>query len=122
MTEKELLPFRMHENEYRRPCITIASTDKELLVYLHSLTSGTITSKRNYNSVRHKDSYTLTIKNKVAVLSLLNEIVPYLRITKKRKRALFILMNYVKVTPRNGKYSPILEAMKIEFEESFFKI
>ncbi|MFJ7728371.1 hypothetical protein ACIQXV_19755 [Neobacillus sp. NPDC097160] len=23
---------RMHENEHRRPCITIASTDKELLV------------------------------------------------------------------------------------------
>ncbi|MGG3467989.1 LAGLIDADG family homing endonuclease [Neobacillus pocheonensis] len=26
---------RMHENEHRRPCITIASTDKELLLYIH---------------------------------------------------------------------------------------
>jgi hypothetical protein len=36
---------RMHEKEHRRPCITIASTDKELLIYLQTLTVGTINNK-----------------------------------------------------------------------------
>jgi hypothetical protein len=31
---------RMHKGEHRRPCITIASTDKELLIYLKNLTDG----------------------------------------------------------------------------------
>jgi len=40
---------RMHENEHRRPCITISSTDKELLIYLQSLTGGTINNKKITN-------------------------------------------------------------------------
>ncbi|MEH7237194.1 LAGLIDADG family homing endonuclease [Bacillus sp. JJ1562] len=39
---------RMHEKEHRRPCISIASTDMELLIYIQKLTGGVITSKRNY--------------------------------------------------------------------------
>ncbi|OOP66933.1 hypothetical protein BWZ43_18410 [Heyndrickxia oleronia] len=38
---------RMHEKEHRRPCITIASTDKELLIYIQSLTRGIIINKKN---------------------------------------------------------------------------
>ncbi|MBT2727462.1 LAGLIDADG family homing endonuclease [Bacillus sp. ISL-75] len=113
---------RMHENENRRPCITVASTDKELLVYLRSLTEGTINSKKNYNPERHKDSYTLTIKKKDSVVTLLKKISPYLRVDKKRKRALWILENYDKVTPRNGKYNSLLLTKKIAFEDNFFRI
>nr|WP_309100184.1 LAGLIDADG family homing endonuclease [Fredinandcohnia onubensis] len=29
---------RMHEKEHRRPCISIASTDIELLIYIQKLT------------------------------------------------------------------------------------
>lgn len=29
---------RMHEKEFRRPCISVASTDKGLLIYIQSLT------------------------------------------------------------------------------------
>jgi len=32
---------RMHRKENRRPCITIASTDKELLLYVQTLSGGT---------------------------------------------------------------------------------
>ncbi|MFP5105646.1 LAGLIDADG family homing endonuclease [Neobacillus sp. C211] len=113
---------RMHENENRRPCITVASTDKELLVYLRSLTDGTINSKKNYNPERHKDSYTLSIKKKDSVVTLLKKISPYLRVDKKRKRALWILENYEKVTPRNGKYNSLLLTKKIAFEDNFFRI
>ena len=113
---------RMHEMEHRRPCITIASTDKELLIYLQTLTEGTINNKKNYNPERHKDSYTLSIKNKETVLSLLNLVTPYLRVDKKRNRAIWILKNYEMVTPRNGKYNKALLEKKIAFENSFFQI
>ncbi|WP_144553964.1 LAGLIDADG family homing endonuclease [Bacillus sp. X1(2014)] len=113
---------RMHEKEHRRPCITIASTDKELLVYLQKLTEGTINNKKNYNPERHKDSYTLSIKKKETVLALLNHVTPYLRVDKKRNRALWILKNYELVTPRNGKYTKVLLEKKIAFENSFFEI
>ncbi|WP_240050867.1 hypothetical protein [Metabacillus litoralis] len=49
---------KIHKNENRRPCITIASTDIELLSYTHSLTGGVISSKKNYNPDKHKDSFT----------------------------------------------------------------
>jgi hypothetical protein len=113
---------RMHEGEHRRPCFTIASTDKELLIYLQSLTGGTIINKKNYNPVRHKDSYTLNIKKKDSVLFILNHVSSFLRVEKKRNRAMWILTNYVSVTPRNGKYSPELLKRKLLFEESFFQI
>lgn len=111
---------RMHVNEHRRPCITVASTDRELLIYIQTLSGGRINNKKNYDPVRHKDSYTLNIKKKDDVLSLLKQISPYLRVDKKRNRALWILKNYEKVTPRNGKYTPQLLEQKKAFENAFF--
>lgn len=113
---------RMHENEYRRPCITIASTDRELLVYIQSLTGGTIINKKNYMPERHKYSFTLNIKKKDTVLSLLEQTSPYLRVDKKRNRAIWILKHYENVTPRNGKYNRELLERKVAFEEAFFQI
>jgi hypothetical protein len=113
---------RMHEKEHRSPCITIASTDKELLIYLQTLTEGTINNKKNYNPEKHKDSYTLNIKNKESVLFLLNHVTPYLRVDKKRNRAIWILENYEMVTQRNGKYTKALLGKKIAFEQAFFQI
>ncbi|MFE8696583.1 LAGLIDADG family homing endonuclease [Cytobacillus sp. FJAT-53684] len=113
---------RLHINEHRRPCITIASTDIELLIYIQSLTSGGISRKKNYNPDRHKDSYTLNVRKKEDVLRTLNDVWPYLRVNKKRNRALWILENYERVTPRNGKYSPELLSKKLLFEEHFFQI
>jgi hypothetical protein len=113
---------RIHENEHRRPCISIASTDKELLVYIQSLSGGAINNKKNYNPDKHKDSFTLNIKNKEAVLSLLGFIYPYLRVDKKRNRALWILKKYEEVTPRNGKYNLESLEKKLSFEEVFFNI
>lgn len=113
---------RMHENEYRRPCITIASTDRELLVYIQSLTGGTIINKKNYMPERHKYSFTLNIKKKDTVLSLLEQTSPYLRVDKKRNRAIWILKHYENVTPRNGKNNRELLERKVAFEEAFFQI
>jgi hypothetical protein len=113
---------RFHKNEHRRPCITIASTDLELLVFIQSLTGGTINSKKNYKPNLHKDSFTLTIKKKENVLLILKHLSPYLRVDKKRQRALWILEHYERVTLRNGKYSTKLLEKKLLFEKSFFQI
>lgn len=113
---------RMHRNEQRRPCITVASTDRELLEYIQSLTGGIINNKKNYNTLKHKDSFTLSIKRKAEVFRTLNQILPYLRVIKKRKRANWIIENYENVTPRNGKYNKHLLQKKQFFEENFFKL
>lgn len=111
---------RMHAKEYRRPCITIASTDKELLLYVQSLTGGNIISKKNYNPDRHKTSFTLNITKKSDVFSILHDILPFLRIDKKRHRTKFILDHYDSVTIRNGKYNSQQLLLKNTFEDRFF--
>lgn len=113
---------RMQENEHRRPCITIASTDLKLLIYIQTLTNGVITKKKNYNPQKHKNSFTLSIKKKDEVLRILQDVSPFLRIDKKRKRAEWLINNYDLVTPRNGKYTLELLRMKKSFEDSFFNI
>ncbi|MGC4377682.1 LAGLIDADG family homing endonuclease [Fictibacillus sp. Mic-4] len=113
---------RMHEKEHRRPCISISSTDKDLLIYIQSLTGGVINNKKNYKPEKHKNSYTLYIKKKEEVFTILRLILPYLRVNQKRDRARWILENYDSVTPRNGKYNKESLRKKLKFEEYFFKI
>ncbi|WP_332629986.1 LAGLIDADG family homing endonuclease [Halalkalibacter flavus] len=79
---------KMHRSENRRPIISIASTDRELLVYIQQLVGGDITSKRNYKPSLHKNSFVLTIKNKRDIFTVLNYITPYLVITQKKKEQL----------------------------------
>jgi hypothetical protein len=113
---------RMHQKEFRRPCISVASTDKDLLIYLQSLTGGLINNKKNYNPDKHKDSYTLTIKKKEDVVNALNSIAPFLRVKQKKNRAHWILDHYEHVTPRNGKYNKEQLTEKLAFENHFFQI
>ncbi|MFT8323529.1 MAG: hypothetical protein ABF649_21970 [Bacillus sp. (in: firmicutes)] len=113
---------KMHKGENRRPCITITSTDWELLIYVQSLIGGRIVNKKNYNPEHHLKAYTLFIKKKEDVFFTLEKIYPFLRIHRKKKRARWILNHYNEVTPRNGKYTEKLLKEKLLFEENFFKI
>lgn len=113
---------RIHRNENRRPCITISSSDKELLIYIQKIAGGNIIPKKNYLPERHKDSYSLNIRNKREVFKALKMIAPFLRIKQKRKRAEWILQFYNSVTPRNGKYTNQMLKKKLLFEEGFFKL
>lgn len=113
---------RMHTKEHRRPCISIASTDIELLVYVQELTGGRINSKRNYNPDKHKDSFTLTVLKKDEVFSSLQSTLPFLRIERKKLRAKWILDHYESVTIRNGKYNAEQLLIKTNFENNFFNI
>ena len=113
---------RIHKNEHRRPCITISSTDKELLTYLQALGGGTIINKKNYKPDKHLNSYTLNIKVKTDVLKVLKNVHTFLRVDRKRKRALLVLEQYELVTVRNGKYSKEALKRKLSFEDEFFQL
>lgn len=55
----------MHHRENRRPCISISSTDKELLLYIQEVVGGgALNDKKNYKPDKHKDSYTLYFKKR----------------------------------------------------------
>lgn len=120
--EGSIMLIKFHNNQFPSPCISISSTSIELLEWIYSKTKvGRITNKKNYNKQKHKDSFTYTIKYNNA-LDLLKEIEPYLIINIKKNRAQFILNNYKKVTPRNGRYSKDLLESKETFYEDFIKI
>jgi len=68
----------------------------------------------------HTPSFAYAVYNRQA-LSLLQKILPYLK-SYKRQRAELILRDYVKLTPRNGKYTSEIMAEKIQFENTVLAI
>ena len=94
-------------------------TSLELLEWVKNKSGiGSIRSKKNYNPITHKDSYTYIARYNDAI-SLLKEIEPYLVIEQKKHRAQLILTEYKKLTPRNGRYSEELLKKKEEFHIKF---
>jgi len=111
---------RKHINEYRQLAVTIASTEHDLIKKILDIVgAGKITKKKPYKE-RHSEAYTYQIYNQQAI-NLLNQVHSNLQ-TYKRKRAKFVLENYNRLTPRNGRYSKELLAKKEEFVKSFFEI
>lgn len=120
--EGSIMLTRFHKNQFHAPCITIASTSLELLEWVKAKSGlGSIKSKKNYNPINHKDSYTYTVRYDEAIL-LLKEIEPYLVIEQKKLRAQMILNEYKNLTPRNGRYSEELLKKKEEFYTKFMSI
>ena len=110
---------RRHPNENRQLEISISNTHIPLLKYVKACVgAGRITKKRTYQD-NHTKSATYAISNRQA-LGLLEQVHGYLR-TYKSKRAELILQNYLKLTPRNGRYTPELEKMRSDFIESFLR-
>lgn len=111
---------RKHRNENRQLAITISNTEYPLLEYiLICVGAGKITGKRTTKE-HHTPSFTYAIYNRQA-LSLLEQIYPFLR-TYKAARSTIILKNYIKLTPRNEKYSDELLKQRILFEEEVLGI
>lgn len=120
--EGSIMLTRLHKNQYHSPCVSIASTDSELLQWVKvTIGSGKITSKKNYNEEKHKNSYTYTIIYDDAI-NLLKDIEPYLVISKKKARAQHIISKYKKVTLRNGRYNEIQKLAKEQFYTDFIAL
>jgi len=107
---------RKHRNENRQLCVSISSTERQMLEWVVATTGvGKITSKR-IASKRHSPSFTYAVYNRQA-LSLLEQTQTWLK-TYKRMRAVLILEQYLRLTPRNGHYTPELKDAKRLFEQA----
>ena len=107
--------LRKHKGDNRQLVISIANNELALLEFvLEVIGAGKITHKRPI-AAAHNESYTYTITNRQA-LSVLEQTYRFLR-TYKSRRAQLILDDYLKLTPRNGKYSPEIKSKRERFIE-----
>lgn len=111
---------RRHAQEHRQLVVSIANTERRLLDFvLECVGAGKITRKRTA-AAHHTPSYCYSIANRQA-LALVAQLQPYLR-SHKRDRASLILSIYLRLTPRNGKYTAAMEQDRRAFEQRFFAI
>ena len=105
---------RMHLGENRRLVVSISNNDVSLLKFVQAkIGAGKITTKKTYNK-RHACSFAYQISSRQA-LDLLHQISPYLK-TYRAKRAELALSDYLRLTPRNGRYTPEVSVSRREFE------
>ncbi len=111
---------RKHRGEHWQLVISISNTELPLLKYVKkAIGAGRITNKRTYQS-HHTPSVTYAISNRQA-LTVLEQVRPYLR-TYKAKRAELILRSYIRLTPRNGKYTQAQLNERDIFIEKFLRL
>jgi hypothetical protein len=111
---------RRHAKDNRQLVVTIVSTERALLDFvMEAVGVGKITSKRVIRQI-HAPSFTYCIANRQA-LALLEQIISYLR-SYKRHRAQLVLCDYIRLTPRNGKYTAALAAERHQFERQFLSL
>jgi hypothetical protein len=112
--------LRKHKQDNRQLVVSVCNTERPMLDYLlAAIGAGKITGKRTY-AAQHAPSYTYAITNRHA-LDLLRQVSPYLR-TYKAQRAAMLLSDYVRLTPRNGKYTVAGAAEREAFVQAFFAI
>jgi hypothetical protein len=111
---------RKHAGEGRQLVISISSTERPILEFvLQRVGAGKITAKKKAKA-HHSEAFTFAIWNRQA-LSLLLQIQPLLR-SYKRRRAELVRDCYVRLTPRNGKYTPAILAERRRFEDDLLAL
>lgn len=111
---------RRHSGEKRQLVVSISSTEIALVEWArHTPGVGKVTRKKT-SRPHHAPGLTFSVANRQA-LGVLEQILPYLRSYKKR-RADLVVAKYLRVTPRNGKYSVELLEARRRFEEEFAAI
>jgi hypothetical protein len=104
----------------RQLFVSISSTERPMLEHvLHIVGVGKITNKRTYRK-HHTPSCTYIVANRQA-LKLLEQIQPYLQ-SYKRRRARLVLNDYLRLTPRNGKYSATQLKQRERFVKRFLEL
>lgn len=111
---------RLSRNRERGLAVTISNTELNILEHVLSCVGvGKITNKRK-SGVNHTPSYTYQITNRQA-LDLLRQIGPFLR-SHKAARAQMVLKEYLRLTPRNGRYTKEQLHQRETFVREFFEI
>lgn len=105
---------RKHAGDMRQLAVSISNTELPILeLALLSVGAGKLTRKAT-TKASHSPSYTYAVWNRHA-LALLAQIEPYMT-SYKRKRARLALADYVRLTPRNGKYTELMRVEREAFE------
>ena len=111
---------RRNSNKNRSVMLSIANSELALLLYIQGVMGvGKIVTKHAYKA-NHSQAYTLLVSNRQA-LDIIRMICPFLR-TYKRDRAKLVLKDYIRLTPRNGKYPDRLLEMREHFVRKFFSV
>lgn len=118
--EGSIMLTTLHKNQTPSPVVAIASTDKELLDWLKEKIGGSICIKPPRKET-HNVSWDWKIAHNLA-LEFLKDILPYMRIQRKIRRAELLLSEYKNLTPRNGKYSSEMLAAKLDLVDRFHKV
>lgn len=106
------------KGETRHLAVTVSGTELSLIQYIaKTIGVGMIVSKKVYKE-NHPPAYTYSLFSRQA-LDLLEQITPHLK-TYKYRRSKLVLKDYIKVTPRNGRYTPEMIKRKEKFVEKFF--
>ena len=107
---------RKHAGDQRQLVISISNTELRILRFvLHTVGAGKLTRKRCAQP-HHAPGYAYALWNRQA-LALLGHVEPYMT-SYKRERAQLILRDYVRLTPRNGKYTESMLAERACFERA----
>jgi len=91
------------DGNYRRPIVTVYNNDYSIMEKLQMAFGGKISTRR-FDNPRWADSYEIRFNTNES-LYILEAILPYMQHNKKKARAQLLVENYVKFTPRNGKYT-----------------
>lgn len=111
---------RRNKYKQRGLMVMISNTERSLLEYvLEKVGVGKITKKSIAQS-HHTPSFTYQVSNRQA-LAFLQQIAPFLR-SHKAARACLVLDEYVRLTPRNGRYSTGVLDERAVFVKKFFDI
>jgi len=111
---------RKHRGDNRQLVVSISNTEIPMLKYaMRVIGAGKITRKRT-SSARHTPSYAFSVSNRQG-LDLLSQIEPYMK-SYKADRARLAIKHYVRLTPRNGKYTVALTQERKSFIDEFMGI
>ena len=110
------------DGEFRYPSLSFCNNDKAIIDYVNQFCKGVVTTKHS-SAVNEKwsDNYVWHVCGRNAI-NTIAEILPYMHEQKKIRRGRSILDNYIRLTPRNGKYSVELKNEKLHWQEQFFKL
>lgn len=98
------------EEWLRTPQVSFFNCDRSILESIQEHWGGGIKANKP-TSKNHNVSYYLIVGGN-SCLKLLEDVLPYMKHSKKKKRASLIVENYKNCTPRNGKYTPDQIEMK----------
>ena len=107
-------------SRWHSPQVSVASTDYEICEWFQTRFGGSIVTKQP-RMPNHSLSWDWRLTDRRA-LNFLQKIRPYLVIERKIRRIDLLLNDYIRCTPRNGRYTTELAEKKEALIEAFFSL